>query len=89
MKDVGKYYTYPFGLHILLPFGIFCGHFDIFFPIWVCCNKTNLATLNPKMNGSQELSSFFNLKNVLRENVETFSGPDDFNLQLIGSLARK
>jgi hypothetical protein len=30
---------------ILLPSGIFCGNFGIFFPILVCCAKKNLATL--------------------------------------------
>jgi hypothetical protein len=44
MKDVGL-----FG--ILRPFGKFYGyleffgHFDIYFPVLVCCTKKNLATL--------------------------------------------
>jgi hypothetical protein len=32
-------------LSILRPFGIFCGHFDIFSPVLVCCTKENLAAL--------------------------------------------
>jgi hypothetical protein len=31
---------------ILWPFGIFCGHFGIFFPVLVCCAKKYLATLD-------------------------------------------
>jgi hypothetical protein len=30
---------------ILGPWGIFCGHFGIFFPVLVCCTMKNLATL--------------------------------------------
>jgi hypothetical protein len=32
-------------LYILLSFGIFCGHFGIFFTVLVCCTKKNLSTL--------------------------------------------
>jgi hypothetical protein len=38
MKDVGKLYVHSASftaiLHILWPFGMFCGHFGIFFPFW-------------------------------------------------------
>jgi hypothetical protein len=47
-KDVGKFYGYFVYFtaiwYILWPFGIFSGHFGIFFPVLVCCTKKNLAT---------------------------------------------
>jgi hypothetical protein len=59
MKDVGKLYGDSVHFNviwcILWPFGIFCGHFGIFFPFLVCRTKKNLATLilNPNPTTSK------------------------------------
>jgi hypothetical protein len=49
MKDIGKFYGHSVYFtaisFILRPFGLLCGHFGIFSPVLVCCNKKNLATL--------------------------------------------
>jgi hypothetical protein len=49
MKDVGKFYEHFVYFtsiwYILWPFGIFWGHFGIFFPVLVYCSKKNLTTL--------------------------------------------
>jgi hypothetical protein len=49
MKDVGilnDHLVYVIAIsNILWPFGIFYGHFGIFFTVLVCRTKKNLATL--------------------------------------------
>jgi hypothetical protein len=58
MEDVGIFYIYSVYFidiqYILRPIGIFYGHFVYsmviwyIFPVLVCCNKKNLATLHFK-----------------------------------------
>jgi hypothetical protein len=47
-----EYILWTFGLHILRPFDIFCGHLVYFLVIWYIllenCTKKNLATLEER-----------------------------------------
>jgi hypothetical protein len=49
MKDVGNFFGHLAYFTVISdmswPFGIFCGHFGIFFPFFSFCTKKNLATL--------------------------------------------
>jgi hypothetical protein len=49
MENDGIFYVHLVNFtaigNILWPFGVFCGHLVLFFPVLVCCTKKNLATL--------------------------------------------
>jgi hypothetical protein len=46
-KKFWLFYIWQFSVYfgIFIAICYFCGHFDIFFAILVCCTKKNLATL--------------------------------------------
>jgi hypothetical protein len=46
MKEVGKFYGHLVYSYIFGPFGIFCGHFGIFFQFLLCQAKS----VNPETN---------------------------------------
>jgi hypothetical protein len=89
LEDVGKLYGHSVYFtaisYILRPFGIFCGHFGIFFPFWYAVKNKNLANLLHSI--PLQLFFFFNIE---RFQIRSFAKGGKMNSDRCGrkSVAR-